>query len=327
MNRVTPVLALFAILPALALQAMPAQAQLARTFVSSFGNDANDCNRLTPCRTFQRAHDNTLALGEITVLDPGGYGAVTIGKSISIINDGVGEAGALVSGGGTGITIAAAVTDNVSLRGLTIKGIGFGGGNGIVVTHVESLSVENCVIRSLTTSGGVGGYAIGFVPDGTADRTLVVSNTLIADNDQTAVHVAPLGSGFVNVTLNRVQMYNNLVRGLYVDGAFGAGGHINATALDSVAVHNNAGFYAHSTAGHYAVSMMVIRSAATNNNVGVTADGGILASARVGQTVLSRNVGTWTQAGGATVQSFGDNYVALNNDGDPAAPGGLIAPK
>ena len=52
------------------LSAAPAYAQLARTFVSSFGNDANDCSRAAPCRTFQRAHDGTLSQGEITVLDP-----------------------------------------------------------------------------------------------------------------------------------------------------------------------------------------------------------------------------------------------------------------
>src|SRR5215472_8190898 len=119
---------------ALGISIAPAHAQLARTFVSSFGSDANDCNRATPCRTFQRSHDNTLASGEITVLDAGGYGSVTINKNISIINDGVGEAGILVSGGNNGITINAGSNDVVTLRGLTIKGIGFGGGNGIVFT-------------------------------------------------------------------------------------------------------------------------------------------------------------------------------------------------
>jgi hypothetical protein len=83
----------------LGLQVEPVHAQLARTHVSSFGNDANNCDRLTPCRTFQTAHNKTLEEGEITILDPGGYGAITITKSISIINDGVGEAGVLVSGG------------------------------------------------------------------------------------------------------------------------------------------------------------------------------------------------------------------------------------
>src|SRR5215472_6483052 len=88
----------------------PAQAQLARTWVSSFGIDANNCDRPTPCRTFQHAHDKTLPLGEISVLDPGGYGALTITKGISIINDGVGEAGLLVSGGTIGILIEALPT-------------------------------------------------------------------------------------------------------------------------------------------------------------------------------------------------------------------------
>src|SRR5215468_12384489 len=97
---------------ALSVIAAPARAQLARTYVSAAsGNDANDCNRLTPCRTFQAAHDKTSSMGEITVLDPGGYGAVTITKSVSIINDGVGEAGVLVSGGANGITIAASALD------------------------------------------------------------------------------------------------------------------------------------------------------------------------------------------------------------------------
>src|SRR5262245_34121629 len=117
---------------------LPAQAQIARTFVSSVGNDANDCKRLTPCRTFQRAHEATLAKGEITVLDPGGYGALTITKSISIINDGVGEAGVLVSGGFNAVTINAGAADAINLRGMTIKGIGFGGGLGVVFNSGRS---------------------------------------------------------------------------------------------------------------------------------------------------------------------------------------------
>src|SRR5262245_10199242 len=105
MTRIMPFL-LAAIALAFCTAVDPAQAQLARTFVSAAtGNDANACDRAAPCRTFAQAHASTLANGEITVLDPGGYGAVTITKTISIINDGVGEAGVLVSGGANGITI------------------------------------------------------------------------------------------------------------------------------------------------------------------------------------------------------------------------------
>src|SRR5262249_26667206 len=121
-----------AILLLLLAQAGPADAQLSRTFVSAaIGNDANNCDRPTPCRTFQGAHDKTASSGEIAVLDTGGFGSVTINHSISIVNDGVGEASILVSGGATGITVNASAADYVNLRGITIQGIGFGGGTGL----------------------------------------------------------------------------------------------------------------------------------------------------------------------------------------------------
>src|SRR5215472_4458228 len=127
---------------AIAVCIAPAHAQQARSFVSGLGSDLNapNCTRTAPCRTFQVAHNNTIPSGEITVLDAGSYGSLTINRNISIINDGVGEAGALVSGGGIGITINAGVGDHVSLRGLTIKGIGFGGGNGIRYNSGASVS-------------------------------------------------------------------------------------------------------------------------------------------------------------------------------------------
>src|SRR5215472_5258026 len=153
---------LFSSLLALGVSVSPGHAQQARSFVSGLGNDGNapNCNRTTPCRTFQVAHDNTLANGEITVLDPGSYGGVIINRNISIINDGVGEAGALVSGGVNGITINAPADAAVTLRGLTIKGIGFGGGNGIVFNTGAFLSIENCVIRNLTGSSGTTGHGL-----------------------------------------------------------------------------------------------------------------------------------------------------------------------
>ena len=96
MTKITPLTILAALLAAFM---SPAHAQQARSFVSGLGSDTNapNCTRPAPCRTFQVAHDNPLAAGEITVLDAGSYGAVTINRAISIVNDGVGEAGALVS--------------------------------------------------------------------------------------------------------------------------------------------------------------------------------------------------------------------------------------
>src|SRR6516165_12673346 len=112
-------LALLATTLACPLFAMPAQAQRARVFVSVNGNDANPCTGGSPCKTFQHAHDVVLAGGEISVLDTGGYGTLTISKAISIVAIGV-EASIAIPSGSNGININAGSTDKVSLRGLTL---------------------------------------------------------------------------------------------------------------------------------------------------------------------------------------------------------------
>src|SRR5262249_20871448 len=162
---------LVASLLALGLHAAPAQAQLSRTFVSAaIGNDANNCDRPTPCRTFQAAHDKTNPDGEVTVLDPGGFGALTITKSIAIINDGVGEAGMLVSGT-VGVTVNAGAASYVKLRGITVQGIGGIGGTGIQFNSGFAFTLENCFVRNNFSDG------IDFVPNGNGTTNkLVVSN-------------------------------------------------------------------------------------------------------------------------------------------------------
>ena len=61
-----------------------AQAQATRTWVSGVGDDVNPCSRTAPCKTFAGAISKTAAGGEINCLDPGGFGAVTITKSMTI---------------------------------------------------------------------------------------------------------------------------------------------------------------------------------------------------------------------------------------------------
>src|SRR5712691_7592206 len=101
----------------LALSALPANAQATRTFVSGVGNDANPCSRTAPCKTFAGAISKTAPSGEINVLDPGGFGAVTITKPMTIQGSGGSIAGVLVSGTNA-IIIAAGNSDDVTLRDL-----------------------------------------------------------------------------------------------------------------------------------------------------------------------------------------------------------------
>jgi hypothetical protein len=241
------------------LHMAPAQAQSARTFVSAAnGSDANDCSRPTPCQTLRTAHDKTLANGEITVLDPGGYGGLTITKAISIVNDGVGEASMLVSGRGNAITINAGANDAVNIRDLTIQGIGFGGGNGIVFNSGRSLTMDNCVIRNLGNDISLG-KGIYFTPN-SPFSTLAVSNTLVADNAW-GVYVAPSLSEVIGkVTLSRVEVHNNAFAGLKIGGPPSAASATNATVVDSVFAGNGYGVMVDGQA-----KVMVIRSTIYNN--------------------------------------------------------------
>src|SRR5262245_48202730 len=126
-----------------------AQAQ-SRVFVAAQGSDSNACSFAAPCRTFQKAHDTVAAGGEINVLDPAGYGTVTINKAISI--QGHDFSGISTPSGGAAITINANVNDKVILRGLIIEGGGVGA-SGIVFNSGMALTIDRCVVRNLTSSG------------------------------------------------------------------------------------------------------------------------------------------------------------------------------
>jgi hypothetical protein len=127
-----------------------AHAQATRTWVSGVGDDANPCSRTAPCKTFAGAISKTAASGEINVLDPGGFGAVTITKSITIRSDHI-EAGVLVSGT-NGIVISAGATDRVVLEGLDIEGLGTGL-NGVSVNSGKEVYIIRCSIRHFTQNG------------------------------------------------------------------------------------------------------------------------------------------------------------------------------
>jgi hypothetical protein len=114
-----PFLLKFMVLVAIA-SAM-AQAQATRTWISGVGDDVNPCSRTAPCKTFAGAISKTAAGGEIDVLDPGGFGAVTITKSIVL--DGGGQVASILVSGTNGITVNAGASDVVTVRNLSINGL------------------------------------------------------------------------------------------------------------------------------------------------------------------------------------------------------------
>jgi hypothetical protein len=306
MTKITPALSTAALL-ALSLQAAPAQATTLRTFVSAHGNDANPCTLPAPCKTFAAAILQTTAGGIIDVLDPAGYGAVTIDKSITI--NGRDWASTLVTAGNA-ITINAGPGDVVNLRGLIIDGAG-AGFRGVEFNTGGTLNVQNSVIRRFTGSG------IYFAPN--ASSKLFVSTTLASDNGGSGILVIPSGTGVtVTASLNRVEADNN-GSGVFTDGT-GSTGTVKVTVTASVAANNaGAGFFSSSTAGQAATSVMLVRCVAVNNGTIGIESFGTNATLRSARSTVTGNTTGWSAASGGLLFTYGDNNID-GNTSDGGAP-------
>ena len=126
---------------------LAAQAQAIRTWVSGVIDDANPCSRTAHCKTCAGAISKTAAGGEISVLDPGGFGAVTITKAITLNGDGT--LAAILAAGTNGVVVNAGANDTVVLRNLSINGAGTGT-NGIRYLTAKVLVVEEITLSGFT---------------------------------------------------------------------------------------------------------------------------------------------------------------------------------
>jgi hypothetical protein len=185
------------VVPALALIALavPSSAfgQATRTWVSGVGDDANPCSRTAPCKTFAGAISKTANGGEINCLDPGGFGGVTIGKSLTIKCHYT-EGGVLVSGTNA-IVINATATDKVTLRGLDINGIGTGAQTSLVGVKVLSARQVNIVDNEIYR------FQAGIVVAPTSAQTSV----LVKGN-----HIHDNGIGLINAPGNNTITFTSV---------------------------------------------------------------------------------------------------------------------
>lgn len=206
----TKILATLAVL--VALMATPAMAQATRTWISGVGDDANPCSRTAPCKTFAGAISKTAANGEINVLDPGGFGGVTITKSITLKAEGA-LAGMLVAGT-SGIIINAASTDRIVLDGLDIEGLGTTGNstNGINILGAGLVVIRNTSIRGFVNAASGNGISIS----GATGARVFVENTFIYNN---RVGVSISSSDFTgSARIYNSQIFANANAGIRVTG-------------------------------------------------------------------------------------------------------------
>jgi len=306
---------------ALFLAPHAAQAQATRTWISGVGDDVNPCSRTAPCKTFPGAISKTAAGGEIDTLDPGGFGAVTVTKAITLADEGVGEGGILVAGT-NGVTVNCSTDPNcvVILRGLQIDGgpVGSNSLNGVRFVAGRTLIIDNCTIRNFT-GGAPNGYGVQFNPSsGTAN--LLIRNSSIVTNGPLGgtgggIFVLPSGNPTVNVTINNTQSSNNGF-GLRVDTTGMSGGSVNTTVADSEMNSNqNAGIAAVTGASNVANTITIQRTTIAHNPIGLNANGS-MAVQHIGGSILFDSSTTGVKAvSGGTVDSTGGNAFFNNPTG------------
>lgn len=321
MNRMTTSAILGGTL-AIFLQAVPAQAQATRTWVSGVGDDANPCSRTAPCKTFAGAISKTAVNGEINCLDSGGFGAVTITKSITIKCEGV--IGGVLAAGTNGIIIndiasATPGTAIVTLSGLDLEGTATGI-NGISFTSGAALHVHKTQIRGFRG----GGSGINFAPS-QADRELFVADSYITDNGNSTttggINIRPTGTGSAKASINRTQIENNTV-GIRVDGGGGSGGNKVLVRDSIIAGSTNNGVLSSGSTGPTIVHLE--NNGITGNSTGVQSDGANSFVTISLNTVTENSLGLSPTAGG-TLQTFGNNRVLLNQpSGDGTTTGATL---
>ncbi|MEA2205867.1 MAG: hypothetical protein QOE77_2643 [Blastocatellia bacterium] len=297
MKKLRSSLNVLAILVCITSFASLAHAQASRTWVSGVGDDVNPCSRTAPCKTFSGAISKTSEGGEIDVLDPAGYGTLTITKAITV-DGGTGSGWASVLASGlSGMTVNVTTGTHVNdavviLRNITFNGISqspsAAGTNGVNYLKAAQLHIENCVFENFSTTGITANL-------GTVSGALTVQDCVF-DNVNTAV-LSNATSPAINVLQfehNRVvgssnglnastQTFAN-VRDCYFGGLTGANGAVRAGTGSQVNVES---------------------SMFTNNNIGANVAGGTV---RLSNSDFFNN----TTAISGTAESANNNKFRAN---------------
>jgi hypothetical protein len=276
-----------------------AHAQATRTWVSGVGDDANPCSRTAPCKTYAGAISKTAAGGIISTLDPGGFGAVTITKSITI--EGTGTLGSILNAG-TSVTINAASTDVVVLRDLSLHGAGTGT-NGVRVLSAAEVYIQNCNIQNNAGDG------IDIAPSGAGTTTRVmVERSSIINNTGNGIQIIPSSTGVVRLTVDETNVSGNTSNGIDVTG-----NNHTAAIYRSKLTHNGAnGLLVQLTTSTAFVEGSLIAYNATGVNAGLGA--GNTPTVHLSGNLIVGNTSNGVTGSGSQTGYF--NNTIVGNTGD-----------
>lgn len=265
------------------------QAQATRTWISGVGDDANPCSRTAPCKTFQGTISKTAAGGEMNVLDPGGFGAVTITKSMTIDTHDI--AGVLVSGT-NGIIINDGGANNivVNLKGMDINGLNTGI-SGVKIISAKSVTIHDSVIY---------GFTNGISDERTGGGSLFVSDSIIRNNSTANVSISGVSTPALYASLDNVRLLAS-VTGLSV-----VAGNSAMIFRSFFTDNSTQGILANGALTEVGVEECVF----ANNNVGISIKTGTPV-VRVSSSHLTKN-GTNIKPGSGMIYSYMNNKSAGN---------------
>jgi parallel beta helix pectate lyase-like protein len=301
----------------LTLATQSANAQATRTWVSGTGNDANPCSRTAPCKTFAGAISKTAAGGEISVLDPGGYGAVSITKSITI-DGGGGQVASILASATQGIIVNAGANDVVTLRNIRIngvKGTPFPGLNGVRFLAGAALHIENCTIFGFSQN------AIDVNVNTAAAVRVFVTDSVLSNNAGGLV-AKNAGAGAVFLALQRTTMSQNSNFGVKMDGS--GNGAVLAAVSDSHLAANGTGVLAQGGPAPAATIQLTRSTVVHSTSVGAQSMG-LNAFVFVSNTLMSGNATAVQAVGAGSLQSYQNNAIDANFA--PGAFTGTIVPE
>jgi len=302
LNKRTP-LKIFVLLTAIFALSAVAQAQATRTWVSGVGDDVNPCSRTAPCKTFAGAISKTAAGGEIDALDPGGFGAVTITKNITLDGGkGSGWASILASGtNGVNINDSATASPNtitVTLRNISINGAGTTlGVNGVNFTSGRRVNIENCQIFNFSNAG------INVNQTGVTNNTgtlVSVTNTTIYNTNR-GIDLLNSGGPFVTAVVNNSTIAN-MVDGVRVR----TNGHatINNSSI-TACTGSGVNMFGAAGAGTGTTSNL-INTVVSHNGTGLTNNG---AASNIGGSTFVENVTAISMTVNNSVKTYGTNNI------------------
>ena len=275
-----------------------------RTWVSGVGDDANPGSRTAPCKTWAGAISKTDPNGEIDALDPGGFGAVTITKSVTI--DGTGTMASILATLTSGIIVNGAGI-NVTIRGLSING-GGNGLSGIRIVAAAKVHIEQCEIFGFAAAG-----SRGIDDRRTGGGQLFVTDTTVRDNTDGIIVKPTTGSTQIQCFMDHLRIVGQTNVGL-----MGSSGSRVTIANSLISFNITSGIVCESPAGATAeldAEACVIAA----NNEGLRAAAG--ATVRISNVRMVGNTAALV-GGGGTFGTFGNNHIAGNGGGNtvPGAP-------